>query len=217
MKKNLQIIIKQRKNRRKRSRVPLTLFLEKYEDSEKLLDKIYQKISSRGLNQEARKQHIISLVTAFEVYIKETFVRLIDKEKLEHSNLIKKEWKFNFEEVQFIVEKRISPGELIASHYNFQKLENIEEAFSNLLNLKFLSELKKYTFYLDDEKKDFIKLDENYYVKLQKLLDLRHDFTHDINFKDFIRLNDIRDLSSNLLTFVILTALFIEDYLDKKL
>ena len=119
MKQDLQIILKARKNIRKRSSVPISFFLDKYFDSCNLLEKINKKIKMKHLNQEARKQHIISLVTALEVYLKETFVSIINKKKIDCLELITKDWKFDFYDIQFILKHKITINELIASCYNF--------------------------------------------------------------------------------------------------
>jgi len=121
--------------------------------------------------------------------------------------------KFNLGEVLLIGKERISKGELISSQFNFQNLRGIEKAFSGLLNKNFIKELRNYKFYFNKGEGDFVQLEKDFYTKLQKLLDLRHGFVHDINFKDFIGLRSLKSLSENLLVFVNIVEFFIEDFL----
>ncbi|MCX6711136.1 MAG: hypothetical protein NTZ02_03545, partial [Candidatus Woesearchaeota archaeon] len=46
-------------------------------------------------------------------------------------------------------------------------------------------------------------------------LNLRHEFTHDINFKDFIHMKDVNSLSENLFFFVHMMEFFIDERLEK--
>lgn len=213
MKKDLGIILAARKARKKRSNIPIEFFMDKYLNADDLLITIDKKIKRKDLKYEARKQYIISLVTAFEVYFKEAFILLIDEKRLDISK-IKTLFnrKYDFEEVLLINKKRISAGELAASQFNFQELESIQKAFSSLLGRDFISELKRYRWIYGDRKNEFIQLDKDFYIKLERILNLRHNFTHDINFKDFISKKEIKDISSNLFTFVSLVNFFLSDY-----
>ncbi len=203
MKSDLSIILRERKNRKKRSSIPFNFFFDKYWDADSLLERINKKIKNKRLNQEARKQYIISLVTALEVYLKETFIRLINKKNLDVSKLSENiDRKFKFNEILFINKKNISVGELAASQFNFQNLNEIDKAFSNLWGIKFFIKLKNYKWYYGKHEKDFMQLTGEDYQYIKELLELRHNFTHDINFKDFIDIHKIKYLTNNLIVFI---------------
>lgn len=218
MKKIFETILKRKKNRRKFTKGAYYLdSLDKYNLANNLLKNINKKINSRNLIQESRKQFIISLVTFFEFYFRELLITLIDSEKVDVtrlSNLVDE--KFKFEEILFMNQKKITYGELVASQFSFQSINVIDKIFSNVLNLKFIEELKEYKWVFGKGKEDYIDLSKDSLKNLDKLLNLRHDFTHDINFDYFIHLRDLDDLSVDFLIFLTLVDSFIEERLPKK-
>lgn len=217
MLKELKLILESRRNRRKRSSVPLFFFLDKYRDADDLLIQIHKNIKNRRLLQEARKQHVISLVTALETYFRDTIIWLINKKKVNISNLVSKvDKKFNIAEIDIIHKERISSGELIATQFNFQNLKIIDELFSLVFQVNFFRMVKQYKFYYADKKTDFIQLDDDFYSDLENLLKLRHNFTHDINFKDRLNLNTVRNLSNNLIMFINFVDFLITNLLSEK-
>jgi len=133
--KRIEIILENIKARKTRSRVPLFFFIEKIEIADKLLEKIHKKISSKRLLQEARKQYIISIVTASEVYFKDKLVWLIDKKKIDCSKFFDKEKLYTHSDIKTIIDKKITIGDLIASTFNFQNINGIEKAFSKFKKL----------------------------------------------------------------------------------
>jgi len=78
---------------------------------------------------------------------------------------------------------------------------------------KLFPSLKNYKWYFGEESDEFVDLNPNFYLKLKKMLKLRHNFVHDINFKMFLNLREIKSFGNNLFDVIILTEFFIEDVL----
>lgn len=217
MKYDLEIILKEKKHRKSRSSEPLRLFSYKFGNSKLLFDRVIENVDENRLIQEAKGQYIISLVTASEVYLRETFITLIDKYNFEISE-IKNEFnrKFDIDDFLFISKKKISIGELIASQFNFQELNNINKAYSKLLTINFFNKIKIYKWEYGEGENDYLQLEEDFYPKLEKLLNLRHNFTHDIFFDTIIELDEIEDLSTHLHNFIYIIEMFIyEEFFQK--
>lgn len=190
---------------------PLNVCFSKLKSSDLLFDAINRKFSDVKLLNEAKSQYIIGQVTAFEVYLKDTLRylmshKIIDKEKLVEN--YKK--KFSLSELEHIKEKKITIGELIVDSYNFQKLYDIEKAYSLAFNLNFFKALRQFKQYKEPTSGKIIpiKLDNDFYSKLEKLIKLRHNCVHDVNYR-LPEKEEIEILADNLFGFILALELFI--------
>ena len=217
--RNIQLSLKARKHRKGRSKVPIHSFLDKFFICEDLVKSINRKIPNKKLKQESRKQYVIGLVTAFEVYFKDTLFSLIKKGKIDISKLIEKKEKiFNFLDVKYIIEKDISIQGLIVYSYNLQRLDIIDDVFSKVFGFNFLDELEKYKwYYKEKDKRHYISVGKNFRKNLTKLLDLRHSFVHETNFKYNLKMKELEYLSGELLIIVTLIKFLIDDFLGSPL
>jgi len=212
--RSIRLSLESRKHKRGRSRMAFSNFAEQFFICEDLLKAINKKISNKKSRQEARKQHVIGLVTAFEVYLKDKLSHLISKKKIDVLKLIdKKERTFSFLDLEYISKNKLLVGDLIVYKYNFQNLESIEECFSRALELKsFFGALEKYQWNSDDgNKKNRLIVKKDFKKKLLTLLELRHGFVHEINFKANIKMKKLRSLGDNLLVAVFLMNVFIDE------
>ncbi len=195
---------------------PFDSFLEKIARQTKLIDSIEKcKDIDEQIKIEARKNFMISWVTALEVYLKDMVWVLIDgfpsslnQEGIE--NLLKK--KISLWEVFEIIQKeRITKGELIAAEYSFLSLEQIDYIFKNILGHEsFLLEIEK-TVLTAPNKKPFIlnKKWPNWKSKITKIFELRHKYVHQVNFQKDISFEESLDMFACLLDFV----KFVDEYL----
>jgi hypothetical protein len=203
---NLDRIIKERANRKARSDWPFDALYHKTRRAKNLLNEIENKVKSRHCIQEARKQFVTSYITAFEVYFKDRFLTLL--KIFGYSGLIKQvDVKYSLSEVETILANNITIEDLIVSHYNFQRLDHINEAFSKLFNIKFYEVLKSNSFVVS-AKLDPLKVDKYFYKYLKAFIELRHDIVHDINFKKCITRRDIVKYISICDNFVLAVDVF---------
>ena len=215
----LKLVLEKRKSRKGRSKLPIDTFVDKWGNAKDLLEEINKKIHSKELLQEARSQYVISLVTGLEVFLKDTFIDLIDQYDFGLTELAKKKHiNFDFIEIDYILKNKISMGELIVEYYNFQNLHGIQAAFSSLFEFDFFTELKRYKWYFDrKDPQGFVQVSKNFYPKINRLIKLRHNFVHDINPEINLKTHEIEDMHTELIVFASMIAFFIEELLANKL
>jgi len=210
--KRFKKILNEKINRKSRKRDIASNTITKIFNAGDLLEKIHKRIKNKNLIQEARRQFIITLITSLEVFFKDYFIRLIETEKRFENFFEYYDKKFSVCDLDYISKKGISSKELISDYYNFQNLDNINKAFSTLLNIDFFKELEEYQWWFDksDKKEGFFSIGK-FYKELNKIINLRHDFVHDINFKRIINKREITDMYDFFLSFITITEFFIDD------
>lgn len=211
----LELILDRRKNIIGKSKDPMDIFLEKWGNALELIDAINKNIKSNKLIQEARRNYVINIVTGFEVFLKDTFVETINNHpELDTKQLVKKKVKkFSLDEVELIIKKNISKGEIIAEYINFQNLSDIETSYSLLFNFNFFEEFKKYKWYYDEEDPNgFMQINDDFYPNIKEIIQLRHNFVHDINFKKKLSMGEINEFHNEIIFFISLFGFFIEDF-----
>lgn len=206
-------VLNERHNRKFRSNWPWESYYQKTSWSENLLAQINKKIKSRHCIQEARKQFIISYVTSFETYFKDSLftllkiygnVRIIEEIKI----------KFDLSELEKILDKKISIEDIIASYFNFQELDQINKVFSRIFGVSFFDELKNREFSIIADLETF-KIHKNFYKELKSFIDLRHEFVHDVNFKKNITQAQLDRYVSILAFFILGVDIYINEQIDE--
>jgi len=170
-----------------------------------------EKSKSRHVKSESRRQFIIALVTALEVYISDTTNYLIDKSRKLNKELdLLSTEKYTLKDVYDIKKNRISIGELVISSRsnNFQNLYIIDNILSKIFknseytnkdnNFKFFEFLKNHIFFYKNKKdtKMTTIAPRDIFNKIDKILQERHIFVHDIAFKNtpsYSHLSESRD------------------------
>ena len=214
----LKAILERRKNKLGRSDKPIENFLTKWKIAQDLLiqiERLDKDTIPEKLKEEGRRQYIISMITALEVFLKDRFIELINIRKLSYENVAKETKKFTMMEVSYILEQKLSVGEIIAEYFNFQNLDSINRAFGQILNLNFFEELKRFEWKSKDE--GTLKINEDFYKVLYKWINLRHNLVHDINFDEYISIDSISDFDTYIVDFAHFVDLFIEDLLSKQI
>lgn len=216
-------ILKEKINRRSRSKDPLKNALDKIFDASDLLEIIHKKIKNRRLIQEARKQFVITSVTAMEVLLKDYFIKLLSNFEIMDKFPEYIEKKYSIEDLDYFEDKNISNEEIICNNYNFQNISQINNAYSKALSLdaknpnsfNFFNELKEYKWWYDKkDKRGYQKLGE-FYQKLDKVISLRHDFVHDINFRFRLNKDEVEDIDSFCVFFMSQLGFFMEDQIKR--
>ncbi len=202
--------------------IPLDIFYEKTRRALSLLDLVEKSRVSRDLKLEARKNFIINCITALEVFLKDMVLVIIDMqtENNHRANGIKlllKE-KITLEEAyKLFYKKDVSIGIIIISKYSFHNLETIDQILSVITKENFLEKLGKFKVRDDKEKIKFI-LDKKYSNKnwrniLAEFLNLRHQYVHQINFKDRLGLKRLKILYECLVDFVEATEQYLFEHI----
>lgn len=212
---NIEKVLLQRALRETRSSNAFENFMSQLELIEELYVDIEQTISSPRLVQQARKQAIISLVSALEVFFKDTLKNTYDSGAFENSQLLRSIPKhFFLNDIENIINHKISIGELLASIFTFHSLNSINKVFSGLIGENFFTQINQFTFEVefekekshDDVKKTTIRHEDyKIYQKIEELYSLRPFITHDQPEKSIISEFQVQNYLSaaNLFAFVI--------------
>jgi hypothetical protein len=211
---NLSKLERQCDYRRSRSSIPWNVYHKKIEYIQNIIEKTKKKIKDKRILEEIRKQQIVSLVTALEVYLRDMFIFIIDEKNIKTDKILdsKKENLSLLDVIRYhnlLKEKEWKPAELLANKYNFQNLQSIESAYRELLNINVLTELKGYK--VKDKAGKTYKLDKDYNDKIKKILELRHSITHDINFRKKISYDRLVEIFNYLHFFVDTFDIYLEE------
>lgn len=219
---NADKILLQRALRNTRSHSAINNFLKQLELIEDLYVEIEKNIDSPLLIQQARKQLVISLVSALEVYFKDILKVSYDSGAFKGSILLKKIPKrFYFNDIEKILDHKISLGELLASVFTFQNLQSINKVFSELIGKNLFQEINQFQFELESpthsdpsvygQKTTILNEDKKVYHRIQELYSLRPFITHDQLEKSAISEFQVQ----NFLSASCLFAVVIDTYLNQ--
>ncbi|WP_123040154.1 hypothetical protein [Cohnella candidum] len=133
-------------------------------------------------------QYIASLITCWETYFRDMFVYLASTDEqflrdvIRHNNI-------NVEEDD-LIRNELSIGEFVSKFFNFQNLEDTENAFSPLYEgNSFFKALSEYELPFVLFRKgivthiSLIELDQNWYELINTLFNIRHNIVHDANYR----------------------------------
>ena len=135
------------------------------------------------------KANVVYFVTLFEVYFRDMLdlIFKVCKPEIFISKIDKiHERKYKFSEILSLSSSATNPLDLLASSLNFQKWSFIEETFSLLLGVKSFKEEAKKTIWtvskeVPAENAQEIQLHDDDFLRLERLLSMRHNFVHDPN------------------------------------
>ncbi len=208
----------------KREIYPLDSFRIKNFYAIQILSIIEEHAKDRKIKIEARKNFIINCVTATEVYFKDIVKVLPEFPKVKDNkegirDLLKEKISL-WEAYLLFKEKDLRIGDVIASYFSFQSLEEIDRIIGKILNLKFLDSIENHKVNLDKEDREYygmktlcLKTDlpkwRNY---LAEIFNLRHDFVHHVSFKDIIGFQRLGILWEHLDAFITVVDDFILQY-----
>ncbi|HBD93352.1 MAG: hypothetical protein A2015_10450 [Spirochaetes bacterium GWF1_31_7] len=218
---NIEKILLQRALRNTRSFSPVDNYFKQLEVIEDLYFEIEKNIESSKLIQQARKQLVISLVSALEVYFKDSLMTAYDSGSFNDSYLVKRlQKRFLLKDIQDIIKNKITIGEVLASIFTFSNLKAVNKIFSSLIGKNFFKELNEYQFELKsqaDEESDIptinkttmLNEDRRVYFNLKELYSIRPFITHDQPEKSSISEFQVQYFISSAELF----AIVIDNYL----
>jgi len=97
---------------------------------------------------------LISLISSFEVFVKDIFIILINRDEEIKNKILNSKKKISFEILKRYNQKEISLGEIIAENYNFQNINSIKDAYTFIGQEKLIQDAKPI---LDKINKEIIK------------------------------------------------------------
>jgi hypothetical protein len=224
---NVEKVLLQRALRKTRSESAFENFLSQLELIEELYVDIEQNISSPILVQQARKQAIISLVSALEVFFKDTLKNAYDSNVFEDSELLHNIHKhFYLNDIENIIKHKISVGELLASLFTFHSLRSINKVFSGLIGRNFFNQVNQFEFEIEVEqeknhngikKTTILQEDYKVYQRMQQLYSLRPFITHDQPEKSTISEYQVQNFIGTANLFAFVTDNYLKELIQYKL
>lgn len=224
---NVEKVLLQRALRKTRGKNAFENFLSQMELIEELYVDVEQNISSPRLVQQARKQAIISLVSALEVFFKDTLKNTYDSGAFEDSQLLRNIPKhFFLNDIENIIKHKVSVGELLASIFTFHSLRSINKVFSGLIGMNFFNQINRFEFEIEveeEKKHDDIKkttiLHEDYkvYQRMEELYSLRPFITHDQPEKSIISEYQVQNFLGTANLFAFVTDNYLKELIQQNL
>jgi hypothetical protein len=99
---------------------------------------------SNEIQNSLRNYLVISLVSTIEVYFKSIAIKNIDNFNMNISKVVKEEVRIPLSAFEEISKDDLTRGKLIASNFNFAKLDDFDDFFSKALKIRCLKILKEF-------------------------------------------------------------------------
>lgn len=215
-------IVSQRLSRKNREDWGFLNFMKKTSRSNRLLKNIFKSIKDKISIKEGIAQFVISDITAFEIFFKDTFYAIFKLCKNDRELMIKCckliDNKFSMEDLVKIKIDNYDIPEILLQYQNFQNLNNIEKVFSTIMGKKFFDGLNDREFQSGEPNTISFKLPKNWYSDLEKYLELRHSLIHDFDPKLKLKKEVIDNYHANLLLFIVAADEYIhKDFIEVNL
>jgi hypothetical protein len=169
---------------------------------EPIIKMLPNKEISNELRQSLKKYLIISLISSMEYFFRNEAKNIVDNNDMDITRLLSGEISFSMSELDILLKnKYLTKGNIIASSFDFAKLDEVNDLFSKLLDLDFLDYVHK----LNDIDQTRFVLDGHSipieYGKLKEAHQIRNEIVHelkDINLSNW----KILSLWDNLLAIM---------------
>ncbi len=174
-----------------------------------LMHKLIEVRLDSSLFEVAVSQYVASLVSCWETFFRDTFIFVVSNNEKFRSEIIK------IVEVNHQEAKQLDNGKLVTGYlskcFNFQNLNDIENAFSPIFGHKLFVTIGKYIFPIlgVDGRISFDfcyeTITPNYLEVIGKVYEERHKIIHDANYRLKMEVTFIQNAESS---FVIFPQLF---------
>lgn len=173
--------LKLRESLSRTSQKTLDRFYDILMEPKRLLEFVEDKTQRKELIQEARKNYIVALATAFEVFWREFIREAVDSTEIKKAKFSKQ--KFSFDDLAMILGHKLTLGELVASVNNYQGIEALQEVSQEVFSFDFIGRFSK------DEIEAFEKGELLWKITGEEILkdkphidqgfEMRHQIVHD--------------------------------------
>lgn len=208
----------------------MRLYRNRLHAPRRVLELVESSSQSPATRYEARRQFIVSVCAAFECYWR-SLVRLSLDEKsipegsLQHLNKIS----FTLGDVQSVVGKRLTIGELVACSFSFQGPDAVNKALSEILQIKYFSDFGSQSFRLE-EVVDLqgagnrepavltltgVQLLRNFLRDVEKCFEIRHDTVHNTGALHRVSDRRVPQIENSVWQFNLYMGLHLEHRVDR--
>lgn len=228
--KLIERVLELRQAARLRERRPARLFETRLRRPRQVLSLVEKHADSEELRHEARRQYIVTLATAFEVYWREFFSFSLDQYRAPHasvSHLTKVS--VTLADVGAIIGRKLTLGELISCAYSFQGVEALNAAASAVIEMDAFALFRKSNFRIDVVRK---KGDEKPHPKpitqtgvdvltsalpqVKRCFTIRNEVVHNIGRRVQPSLKELFEIEGCMSTFNVFFSLFLQGQFDTR-
>ncbi|HHH54645.1 MAG TPA: hypothetical protein ENK91_13370 [Bacteroidetes bacterium] len=164
-------------------------FLENFYQNSKLMHSFINKETDKAVLEIAYRQYFVFLISCWETYFRDVFILIhMSDENLKNKLLEKFDIYSNVQER--LNDKNIELIELLTKQFNFQNMDKLNEAFSDLISeddfLKYLCNLKIPTCGINGKTAHAFSIQsifEDSEDLLNRAFTIRHKVVHDANYR----------------------------------
>lgn len=186
--------------------------------------RIIEKSRNMSVVYEARRQLIITLGAAFEIYWRDFFKGFIDSHRLGERQLEKiREAKFSIGDIQKILGHKLTLGELISNIYVFQSPEVVNKLASEILGIDAFADFAKKKFKITfeifsgrktvDDKTEYIVLGSKVLSEIKHInhcFSIRHECVHDTGVRFRVSGKKLSQFQSAMTMFNVIFGMYLE-------
>lgn len=211
-----------------KERRPDRLFTKRLQEPREILRLVEKQEDGSELKLEARRQYVVALATAFEVYWREFFRFSLDRyrpseETVSHLTKIS----VTLADVGAILGRKLTFGELISCAYSFRGPEALNSTASAILRFDAFSEFRERRFeirVIPDRRhkkplrKKWIRSGAEVLKaalpQLSRCFSIRNEVVHNMGTKFKLTQQDMFEIEGQTSTFDVFFSLFLEGELD---
>ncbi|SDK25873.1 hypothetical protein SAMN05421823_102277 [Catalinimonas alkaloidigena] len=197
----------------KRKPYPINNFIAKVNIAKEVNVIVEKNTNNQKAKIEARKNYVINLVTALEVFIKDSIKKRGGLFGNDNQRDLLKEKISLYEAHQLFKHKDLKTEEIIAIYYSFQSLESIDYVLSKLMGKSFLKEAGAIEIDITNTHSNYFKsssiqLNKDYpewQKNIAEVFERRHSYVHDLHFNTILGKKRLNYLTQNFIAFTIAT------------
>lgn len=169
----------------------------------------------KDLIEVAISQYLISLVSCWETFFRDTFMFVVSKDANFRKEII--ELVGLKQEVVERIERENLLADFLSKSFNFQDFEDIESSFSPIFKRQMFSTIGNYTFFhlgLNGQIASnfcFEQIYYNYIESIKKVYEERHKITHDANYRSNLGIDIIQKAEASFVVFPQLFTVWMSD------
>lgn len=140
---------------------------------------IEENILEVEINFHSLLNAVTNIISFIESHFKYLFLICVDdfKFSIEYLSSVKSSLTFN--DLYYVFESKITMGRILSNYYNFQKLEDIQKVFSDLLKTEGLYFAHLQNYFVEVKFVSHIEFKGTLHEYFDDLLKIRHQFIHD--------------------------------------
>lgn len=227
----IEKVLKLRKSAPLKAKKPFEAFRNRLSKPYAILFIVEKNTRSNALIHEARRQFVVSLASAYEMYWRDFIKTTIDDSRIKELHLETiRNAKFSFDELHQIMGQKLTLGELVSATYTFQSTDVINRVAKDIFNIDLFASFAKAKYKMTVEEvvkkrknkkhrafsqiikgKDILR-DRKY---IERCFEIRHETVHDTGARFKLSRKNIQKMQGVMFYFNWLLSSKLEDEIEK--